>query len=631
MTKQEKLFLAIVIPALLAFFLVMAFLSQGTFGGEDDFHHYRIARYAWQYPSLFLDLWGKPLYNLLSSPFAQFGMKGSRVFNVLTGLATAFFTFKVARKIGLHFSPALIFLVCFTPMYTVLMLSGMTEILFSFVLVLAVFLFLDEHYIGSAIAISFLPFARNEGFIILPLFLIAYLLLKQYRAIPFLVTGYLLVTLSGVFYYHDWLWIVHQTPYGNAPSYGHGTLMHFVNNLPKILGYPILALFVAGLFTYLPGLLRRDKKQMILLLLLPGSFFIYFTAHSYVWWKGTGGSLGMIRVIAAVTPVAAIIAWQGMDRILSLIRKKELRTGIAVVAGCIVVVIPFTVYPIPVPPSPEQKAIKEACNWLVKNGYANRKINYYDPFFIVDLKISPYDKDRAQERVPDPSAPENGIEPGTLVLWDAHFSPNEGNLPLEKLTRNPYFRALKVIRPIESFQVLNHYNYEIWIFERLGSAGSAKAMPVETVPAGDLLWFEGFENPSGSAAPGNRTNTQFFEGEYACRLDSTLEFGPTYEEPVEKLSLNGAPGLEASAEVFPLSKGPYELFLVLSIEHHGRLYIYRAFPFPPEATSCTWRSVDLRMELPRLKSGKDILKMYLWNKGKKNYLIDNLKLQRIGE
>jgi multisubunit Na+/H+ antiporter MnhE subunit len=44
--------------------------------------------------------------------------------------------------------------------------------------------------------------------------------------------------------------------------------------------------------------------------LIAGSFLAYFVAHSYVWWKGTGSSLGLERVIAGVCPLAALIAME---------------------------------------------------------------------------------------------------------------------------------------------------------------------------------------------------------------------------------------------------------------------------------------------------------------------------------
>ena len=59
------------------------------------------------------------------------------------------------------------------------------------------------------------------------------------------------------------------------------------------------------------------------------------------------------------------------------------------------------------------------------------------------------------------------IKEGEIVLWDAHYSPNEGRLPLENLMDNPGFRLVKLIRPEKPFKVLGGYDYEIYIFQRI--------------------------------------------------------------------------------------------------------------------------------------------------------------------
>ncbi|MEZ4999795.1 MAG: hypothetical protein R2727_03700, partial [Bacteroidales bacterium] len=75
-----------------------AILSPGSFGGEDNISHFKIARYAFRYPSLFIDQWGKPVFTILASPFAQFGFNGIRIFNVLMSALTCWFGFLTIRK-----------------------------------------------------------------------------------------------------------------------------------------------------------------------------------------------------------------------------------------------------------------------------------------------------------------------------------------------------------------------------------------------------------------------------------------------------------------------------------------------------------------------------------------------------
>ena len=69
-----------------------------------------------------------------------------------------------------------------------------------------------------------MPFVRNEALVILPLFFVALIWLKQWKAIPFLAFGFIFYSIVGGFYYDDFLWVVNEMPYkGNAQGiYGSG-------------------------------------------------------------------------------------------------------------------------------------------------------------------------------------------------------------------------------------------------------------------------------------------------------------------------------------------------------------------------------------------------------------------------
>lgn len=171
-----------------------------------------------------------------------------------------------------------------------MVLSGMTEVLFSFILVLSVFLFLRKSYILAAIVLSFLPFVRNEGVVVFPIFIFLYILQQQYRAIPFLFLGFLAYSIIGYFAFDDFFWVINQLPYGGSSVYGSGSLMHFIINTDKINGYPLGILFLMGAI----GLLIQWGKErfcvrsnaffQITIILLPA--MAYYSAHSFMWWIG---------------------------------------------------------------------------------------------------------------------------------------------------------------------------------------------------------------------------------------------------------------------------------------------------------------------------------------------------------
>jgi ABC-type cobalt transport system substrate-binding protein len=134
-SKNLHWFLLIMVFIIL---LVLAFLSEGFYGGADNINHYFISRYSFRYPYLFLDTWGRPVFTIMSSPFSQFGFGGLKLFNVLLGCLSAFLAFLTARKIGIRQSWLAILFVIFTPMYFLMTLTGLTEIQFGFILILCI-------------------------------------------------------------------------------------------------------------------------------------------------------------------------------------------------------------------------------------------------------------------------------------------------------------------------------------------------------------------------------------------------------------------------------------------------------------------------------------------------------------
>jgi len=238
-----------VLLAFLINFIILALLSEGSVGGADDIAHYKFSRYAFKYPEFFLDPWGKPFFTLLMAPFAQFGMTGVRIFNILLGLGAGLLTYLTAKKLTFRHPLLALFMLVFTPIYSALMISGMTEILFSFMLILGIYLFFLNRYIWSAVVISLLPFIRTEGIVIMPLFCLAYLINRQWKTIPFLVTGFLFFSIIGSFHYNDFFWVINTMPYTGSASdiYGTGELLYYVNKFRPIFGPPLFFLILAGL------------------------------------------------------------------------------------------------------------------------------------------------------------------------------------------------------------------------------------------------------------------------------------------------------------------------------------------------------------------------------------------------
>ena len=472
--KYEKYLVPGILLILVVSYAVLALVSDGTYGDADDIGHYRRSRYAFQFPEFFLYHWGKPFFTALSSPFAQFGYNGIRIFNVLVGALAAYFTYRTALVLKFKYPVVAIFLVISSPLYTVLMLSGMTEILGSLVLILSIFLFFKKRYIWSALLLSFMPFVRSEAIVILPLFFVALVWIKQWKAIPFLAFGFVFYSFVGGFYYDDFLWVVHEMPYkGDAKAiYGSGELLHYVKASKFTVGLALALLMVlGGLLWILDPLLKpkKEKKEWLLEMLVAYMpFMVYLAAHTYVWWKGAGNSVGMIRVMVAVVPSAVLLGMFAYSRITELIPVKKWIKQLATAVFCIyLVTIPHKIYQIPVPLMGEQRIVKDACDWWMESDYSENRFFYYNPFFTHFMKINPYDETLSHQFVHNRTNPEIRIEEGEVVIWDAHFSPNEGGLPLENLMNNEGYKLIHLTRDKEPFTVLGGYTYEIYFFQRI--------------------------------------------------------------------------------------------------------------------------------------------------------------------
>ena len=453
------------------FFIWFSVESEASWGGADSFVHYMISHYSFKYPNLFLDLWGKPLFTILSSPFSQFGFQGIKLFNVLVSLFTAWFAFKICEFYKLRFAYLAIPFVLFAPIYFLLIPSGLTELLFGLVIILSVWFFLNERYLVSAIIISFLPFARNEGFILIPFFILAFLLKRKFKVLPFVLTGFVFFSLLGWKHFGNLFWIIQKNPYqGAADIYGSGSLFHFAERLPQIIGVPILFLFAIGLIFILYDYIfvkssRSLNSYFLLLIVFP--LLTYFSAHSYVWWKGLGSSLGLTRVMAGIVPLSAIIAVKGIDWLASRFQNhKIVQYLINSIFLILVIYLPFNNHRIPFKFDGAEKLLKQSSGWLVSEGLDKKLIYYYDPMYCYFLNKDIFNGEEVRQQIQNRDNPGEEVVLGAIVLWDAHFGPNEGRMPIEKLKNNDDFVLLKHFVPEVPFKVLNNYNYEIYVFQR---------------------------------------------------------------------------------------------------------------------------------------------------------------------
>ncbi len=612
------------------FFLVLltslAILSRGTYGGADDIVHYKFSRYAWTMPSLLLDHWAKPLYTLVASFFAQFGFGGVRVMNALFASASGYLVYRYLQSTG-HRWPVWGMLFCLTaPLYFVMAYTGMTEILAGLILLALAILYLKGKPSWSALLLSFLPFVRTETIVFFPVFLLALILDEKWKPLWLLPAGLLVYSLAGWKHYGDFWWVIHRMPYTGAKEiYGHGSLLHFAGQAPVIFGIPLLLFFLLGM----AGLLRdsfhssgRKRRSVLIRFLFLYLFpLVYFSAHSFVWWKGLGGSLGLLRVIVVIVPLMAVGAGEGWKIFLEALRGKKWLGPLS--GSLLMLFLAFQViraHPHPDPRDAELETVYEACNWMKENGLVEHRVYYYHPFVFYYLGLNPWDGERSREKLPDPEHPGRDIPSGSVVVWDSHFGPNEGRLPLHRIEADSSLVLLRRFAPAD-----DGGGYELRIYQKDGIAASPgkEIGSGQPGPAG-FVFTDNFEQADSTAAA-FLDSLVVFEGRYSYRLGLADEFGPTLAVTGKELSVSGQALAKISLAYNYPEAADEPAVLVVSVQRGDRIYDYHTAALVPEEPG-RWQEGSYPVRFSIRQPG-DQLRVYVWNLHKQEILLDQWSIQ----
>jgi len=464
---QKKHLPAIVILILTSGLLgYFAFFNEFSEGGADNIWHYYFSKYAPMYPEFFLHHWGKPFFILLSTSFAQFGFYGLQIFNILVGLTTAIITYKFCEALEIKFKWYSIVLLLFTPLYFIIIQSGMTEPLMSLVLVSSMYLLYKEKYLAGAILMSFSIYTRTEGSF-LTLYVLFYLLwIGKWKYIPLLGVGFLAYSLIGKFTGHDFLWFFTENPYKLESPYGHGNWLDIVSKYKFIWGTPQTILLVISLAVLLVNCFSTiasiDRKKLNteykILLLVVGPGVLFFLFHIVAWRFGMFGSLGLERVMASVSPFFVILCCYGINKMIVLRLPAKFSLPLIGIILFFVVRSTFEVYHFPLKASYDAKVEFEAAKWFKKNYTQDCVVYYAHPGIIFYTDRNPFDKnlnieqfDLNVDNITDKSLP-------TYIFWDSQFSESSCRLKLNDLLNSP---KVKLIHPLFEDSGFKMYVFEL--------------------------------------------------------------------------------------------------------------------------------------------------------------------------
>ncbi len=427
----------------------MCFITEGTYDSGDSINHYLYARYAFTHPINFLESWSKPLVVELMAVPAQLGLRAVMVLQCVLVAASAWLAYGAARSLRLPW-PWLAILFCYaSPDFFRIQFSGLTEPTFAFVLMAGVALVLQGRASLGAAVVSFLPFARSEGFILLGVFVLCLALSKNWRALPWLGLGFVVYGVAGLFVYQDFLWVFTRNAYPTRnESYGHGQWAHFILSLPSTIGWVLYGLFWIGGLRMLwewmkPAARLRPQQFTAELLLVYGSVVVFIGAHTIFWTFGIFGSFGLTRVLCCVVPLVSLIALRGVATLAGLARTEQVRHRVRVVltAGVIVFLASGARAALrwerDFGRASDQILADEAARWALSQGRPPHVV-FQHPYFALPLQVDPFGPQHSlMSAVHEKSWP---LPVGTLVLWDEWYAVLEGKVPLEVLRQDPQYR-----------------------------------------------------------------------------------------------------------------------------------------------------------------------------------------------
>ncbi len=642
----SNLFIFSILFSLAILWLYIIFNVQESYygyGGGDNILHYMIARFSFQHPELFLHHWGKPIFTILSSPFAQFGIKGSYIFNILVSLASCFLVWKISKKLNLKYPILGVVFLALAPSFFFTATSSLTEPLFALFSILFLFLFINKRYILAVIIFSFTIFIRTEALIFFPLIVFSLILLKKWKAIPFLISGFIFLSIIGSFYYKDFFWFFTMMPYTLDNSlYGSGSLWHFIRNYKNIFGLPFTYLLLGG---YLLFFLRfisqkeyRNKETISLYSLIFGIPLLFLMAHSWVWYKGIGSSLGLLRMMVCILPFAAIIANIGLDYLLDYVKKEYVKKiGYSFVIVLSLWAILF-IYRYPkdgvYKKGMDESLMIETADYLLKENYENRKIFYFNSILAFLLDKDPWTNEIH-------SITQKGlhsfdmIEEGDILVWDAHFGPNEGRIQLDSLLQNKNLKLFMVFFPEQAFEVLGGYNYEIYCFEKLAREDSVDNYALLEDKLYFLFkqydavkWMEKSFSLKDTMEYGAEhiSSTYYHSNNASYKVLANQEFYGFLEQQYSQIYNMQAKKILIEALVLNDNSENPNAHLVFSIENNGSNLVYKAEEIKFQETE-KWETQIMYLNIINPETENDIIKSYIWNQGLKPGLyIDNYSI-----
>jgi hypothetical protein len=417
--------------------IAVAILSPDSYQ-QDGGTHFLFARDAWWNHSLFVDVWGRPLFTTLYAIPALAGYLPAKLLTVLVCVVTAWQCWRWAEDEGLARPELAIPFLALQPSLFLLMSETMTEPLFALVLVIALRLRRSGRSLAALIIASLLPLARPEGFFICLLWGVWSLAdghlgrvwWQRLRALPLLLTGVIAWWLAALLISKDPLFILHNWPPNWAPTgaeYGTAPWLDYWRQRYDIINGKFAWLFAIG---FIALLVRRKLGTAISLVV------VLFVLHSILRHYGLFGSAGYPRYFVCVAPAIALITLEGWNVLVAAFHRAlafvvpRARLPLRVlayvfVAGWFLIATRNDFYFIDDHDSSrDARAVADANDWLRAHSIREHALVWSQAYMCIIRKCDTRHRVQLSSDKANNLALLTAMPPGTLVFWDGDTGPN---------------------------------------------------------------------------------------------------------------------------------------------------------------------------------------------------------------
>jgi hypothetical protein len=409
---------------------------------HDEIAHVLIARWAWRYPALLLDLWGRPVNTLAYLLPALGRLPGARLASIGMACATTLLATGIAARLGLRRLFLVPLLLWFQPWFPELAYTAITEVPFMLCLALACWLWLHQRLGWAALCFGLLPLIRHEGVALLGLWCAFLLLRRSWRSIAAALGPLALYNLLYFAVYRAWPFTIYLQPQPTT-IYGSGGWLHFIEPLMRSVGLPIVALALLGC-----ALLGRRGLALAF-------YALYLAVQMAIYRFGLYASGGYELFLLPLAPGFAIAASIALDWLADRLPEPAARPALykrALLAAALVWVVALGVRARPRPLDAEGVVLEQAAAWLEQNSIDPARIvaMHVWLYYFADLPVTPTNLSTPHTL--------DALPPGTVVVWEAHYADRWG------------LRYAELSDPRQGWRELQRYGDSAVIFQKLAQA-----------------------------------------------------------------------------------------------------------------------------------------------------------------